>query len=142
DWTHLKFGRDEQLGPVVGFNLERLGDPVPVQLYTHIIGDPQFHGRPGQSLAFAVRGAFAEDGLTLTGVEQRRRLHARAYSTTVPEKETGPGGSGGSLPLSRFQDGGGRSPARWQDLDKLEIRGKAARKDPPQFARWRWADPP
>jgi dienelactone hydrolase len=142
DWTHLKLGRDEKLGPVLGFDLERLGDPVPVQLYTHIIGDPQFHGRPGQSLAFDVRGAFTEDGLTLTVIEQDRSLQDRIYTTMVPAKEIGPGWSEVLLPLSRFKDKEGRSPTRWQDLDKLELRGKAARKDPPQFARWRWTDSP
>ena len=39
----------------------------------------------------------------------------------------------------RFKDKEGRSPARWQDLDRLELRGKAARSNPPRFARLRWA---
>src|SRR5262249_41850493 len=55
--------------------------------------------------------------------------------------ELGPGWREVVLPLSRFVDAKGHSPASWQVLDKLEIRGKAARRDPPRFARLRWIDP-
>jgi dienelactone hydrolase len=144
-WTHLRPGRDEKVGPFIGFNTERLGDPLPVQLYTHILGDPQFQGRTGQALAFQVRGDFSPEGLTLTVIEQDRSLQARSYSTKILQRDLGAGWTGWReivLPLVRFVDKDGRSPKRWADLDKLEIRGRAARQNPPGFARWRWLTPP
>ncbi|MBS0262392.1 MAG: acetylxylan esterase, partial [Planctomycetes bacterium] len=69
DWTHLVYSNEEPVGPTVGFALAHLGDPVPVKLYTHLIGDPQYHGRPGDRLSFAVRGEFTADGLKLTVIE-------------------------------------------------------------------------
>ena len=128
DWEYLQTGRDEKVGPFVTFNAEYLGDPIPVQLYTHILCDPQFQGRPGQALSFQVRGDFTDDGLTLTVIEQDRSLQAHSYSATVPAKDLAPGWREVVLPLSRFTGKDGRPPARWQDLDKLEIRGKAAQK--------------
>jgi dienelactone hydrolase len=141
DWTHLKNGRDEKEGPFVALNAEYMGDPLPVQLYSYIIGDPQFRGRPGWSLAFRVRGDFTDDGLTLVGIEQDRSYRAHNYSATIPKKDLGPGWREVVLPLARFADKDGRPPARWEDLDKLEVRGRAAQRDPPQFARWRWVEP-
>jgi dienelactone hydrolase len=141
-WEYLQTGRDEKVGPFVGFNVEHLGDPISVQLYTHILGDPQFQGRAGMALSFQVRGGFTDEGLTLTVIEQDRGLQAHNYAATVPAKDLAPGWREVILPLARFVDKDGRSPNRWQDLDKLEVRGKAARRDPPQFARFRWTDAP
>jgi dienelactone hydrolase len=140
DWSHLKTGRDDEVGPFLTFNAERLGDPIPVQLYTHLVGDPQHQGRAGLALAFRCRGEFTAEGLTLTLIEEDRSLRARSYSATVPGKELAPGWREVVLPLSRFVDAQGHSPASWQVLDKLEIRGKAARRDPPRIARLRWSD--
>jgi hypothetical protein len=141
-WTHLQPGRDEKVGSFIGFNTERLGDPLPVQLYTHIIGDPEFQGRAGQALAFQVRGNFSPEGLTLTVLEQDRSLQARSYSAKIVQRDLGTGWREIVLPLARFVDKDGRSPKRWADLDKLEIRGRAARQNPPGFARWHWRTPP
>jgi cephalosporin-C deacetylase-like acetyl esterase len=141
DWTHLAFGVDETAGPFVGFNLDRLGDPVPVQLYTHILGDPQYQGRPGDVLSFMARGNYSEEGLTLTVIEQDRGLHAHNYVTMVSAEELGPDWKEVTLPLERFQDAEGRSPSAWKVLDKIELRGRASRENPPRFARWRWLAP-
>lgn len=141
DWTHLETGKDDTIGPFLGFNAEHLGDPVLVQIYTHILGDPQFQGREGHSLAFQVRGAFTDDGLLLTVIEQERSLHARSYTATVPRADLTPGWRQVVLPLSKFTHADGRSPLRWQDLDRLEVRGHAARTDPPRLAKLRWLDP-
>jgi hypothetical protein len=141
DWSHLKTGRDAEVGPYLTFDTAHLGDPVPVQLYTHLVGDPQHQGRDRLALSFRCRGEFAPEGLTCTVIEQDRSFRARTYSTKIAGKDLGPGWRDVVLPLSRFVDGQGRSPARWQVLDKFEIRGKAARRDPPRFARLRWIDP-
>jgi dienelactone hydrolase len=138
DWEYLKAGRDEKAGPFVAFNTDRLGDPVPVQLYTHILGDPQFQGRDGWALAFKCRGDFTSDGLVVTIIEEDRSLRARSYAATIPRKELVPGWREVSLPLARFVDKQGQSPHHWRDLDKLEIRAKATRQDPPRFAGLRW----
>jgi dienelactone hydrolase len=142
DWEYLQTGRDEKIGPFITFNAEHLGDPVPVQLYTHILGDPQFQGRPGMALSFQVRGGFTDEGLTLTVIEQDRSLQAHSYAATIPAKDLAPGWREMVLPLARFVDKDGRAPNRWLDLDKLEVRGKAAQRDPPRFARLRWVDAP
>jgi len=141
DWEYLKTGRDELVGPSIGFNTERLGDPVPVQLYTYVLGDPQFQGRDGAALAIQARGEFTKEGLTFTVIEQDRSLQTRSYSAMVLPSDLARGWHEVILPLSRFVDKQGHSPNHWQDLDKLEIRGKAARRDPPQFARLRWVNP-
>lgn len=140
DWTHLRIGKDKQVGPFVTFNAERMGDPIPAQLYSHIIGDPQFQGRPGSTLAFQVRGGFTAEGLTLTMIEEDRSLRHREFTAKVPQKDLGPGWRTVMLPLARFTDKEGRPPARWQDLDKIEIRGRASQKEPPCFANWRWIE--
>lgn len=141
DWTHLTPCRDEKIGPYIGFDHDHLGDPQAVYLYTHILGDPQFQGRAGQELSFLVRGDFTEAGLTLTLIEEERSLRARSYSLTIPRKDLSPGWREVSLPLSRFRDGEGRAPREWRDVDRFEIRGLAARRSTPGFARLRWTNP-
>ena len=141
DWEYLRFGRDAQIGSFLSFNTDHLGNPVPVQLCTYILGDLQFQGHEGLTLAFQVFGDFAEAGLTLTLIEQDRSLQARSYSANITRTDLGPGLREIALPLTRFTDKDKRTPGRWQDIDKLEIRGKASRQDPPRFARWRWLDP-
>ncbi|CAN5357481.1 hypothetical protein BH10PLA2_BH10PLA2_37260 [soil metagenome] len=137
DWEYLRVDNDPKVGPFLTF-ADRLGDPVPVQLATYILGDPQFQGRDGLSLSLQVRGGFTSAGLTITVIEQDKTLRARSYSATLSENELGPDWREVILPLSRFTDKEKHSPARWQDIDKLEIRGKAARKNPPRLARLRW----
>ncbi len=142
DWTHLTYGRDPVHGPFAAFDTKHLGATPPVQLYTHILGDPQFQGRPGQALVLTVRGSFTAAGLTIALVEQDRSLHARRYVTAVPAGDLGPGWREVTLPLERFEAPDKRHPARWQDVDKLEVRGQAAPGEPVQFARLRWAAVP
>ena len=141
DWEYLRTNRDAQLGPLLSFNTERLGDPVPVQLSTCILGDPQFQGREGLALAFQVQGDFIGEGLTLTLIEQDKSLQARSYSVNITKNDLTPGWREVVLPLSRFTDKDKRTPRGWQDIDKLEIRGKASRQNPPRFARFRWLNP-
>lgn len=140
DWEYLRTGSDPRVGAFLSLNSEHLGNPMPVQISTHILGDPQFQGRDGLALAFQVQGDFTTEGLTLTLTEQDRGMRARSYSANVAAKDLGPGWRDVVLPLARFLDKEKRSPSRWQDIDKLDIRGKAARENPPRFARFRWQD--
>lgn len=141
DWSYLETGRDEKVGLYVTFNPKSFGDPIDGRLSTHIIGDPQFQGRDGFSLTFQCRGGFVDDGLTVSVIEDDWGTRSRTYSAKVAKAELGPGWREVKLPLSRFVDKDGKSPARWRDLDKLEIQAKAARQDPPRFARLTWAEP-
>ena len=136
DWTHLSPGFDDDIGFFIGFNLEHLGDPVPVQLYSHILGDPQFQGRPGDSLAFMACGDYSDEGLKLTVIEGDRSLHARSYVAVVPPGDLGPWREV-VVSLEQFIDADGHSPASWSTLDKLELRGSAGRDNPLRFAHWR-----
>jgi dienelactone hydrolase len=141
DWEYLDTGRDPEVGPFVTFATAHQGDPVSAQLATHIVSDPQSRGRDGLALAFHTRGAYTGDGLTVTVITDDRSLHARTFTATVRAPELGPGWREVFLPLARFADAAGAHPARWADVDKLELRAKAARRDPPRFARLRWVDP-
>lgn len=142
DWSYLKAGNDDTAGPFISFNLERLGDPVPVRLSTHIVGDPQFQGRDGESLVFLCRGGFTSDGLTVTVIEDDWGLQSRRFMAKVTREELGTGWKEITLPLSRFTDSQGQSPAKWNLIDKLEIVGATARSDPPKFAGLRWLQHP
>jgi dienelactone hydrolase len=140
DWSYLTTGRDEAVGRYVTFNAERLGDPVEARLASHVLADPQFQGQEGLALAIQCRGEFTADGLTVTVTEDDWGPRSKTYSAKVAAKELGPGWREVVLPLARFVDAAGRPPGRWQDLDKLEVHGKGARRDPPRFARLRWAE--
>lgn len=140
DWMHLRIDRDEHAGQTIGFNPD-LGDPLPFQLYTHILGDPQFQGPAGALLAFQIKGEFAEPGLTLSVIEQDRSLQMRTYSAVLKPEELGSAWREITLPLVRFTDKDGRAPSGWNVLDKLEMRGLAKRDRQPQLARLRWVVP-
>lgn len=141
DWSYLEFGRDERVGPYVTFNLKAFGDPIEARLSSHIVGAPGSQGRDGEVLMFQCRGKFTDDGLTVSVVQDDWGIHSRTYSAKVARAELGDDWREISLPLARFLDKDGKSPARWRDLDKLEIQAKAARSGPPCFARFRWFDP-
>ncbi|MBS0265988.1 MAG: hypothetical protein JSS02_28915, partial [Planctomycetes bacterium] len=114
----------------------------PVKLYTHLIGDPQYHGRPGDRLSFAVRGEFTADGLKLTVIEKDRSLYHHPYTAIVPASDLGPDWRQVTLRLEQFKDQEGRSPQSWAVIDKLELLGSAAKRTPPRFAQWRWTQQP
>ncbi|MBI3861007.1 MAG: acetylxylan esterase [Planctomycetia bacterium] len=141
DWSYLRSGNDDDAGPFVSFQLERFGDPVSVRLSTHILGDPQFQGRDGESLAFKCQGGFTTDGLTVTLVEDDWSPRARRFTVKLPREDLGPDWKEVILPLSRFVDAQGQSPARWKQIDKLELQGDSARSAPPKFASLRWVLP-
>jgi hypothetical protein len=141
DWSYLETGHDETAGPYVTFAAQHLGDPIDARLSTHLIGDPQYQGGDGQVLAFLCRGGFDDAGLTVSVIEEDWGPRSRTYTATVPKNDLVPGWREVRLPLARFVDRDGKSPARWGVLDKLEVRARGARSDPPRFARWRWIDP-
>src|SRR5262249_32043819 len=99
DWSYLRAGHDEDVGPFISFDLERFGDPVSVRLSTHIVGDPQFQGRESESLTFTCRGGFTEAGLTVTLVEDDWGPRARRYAANVANEELGRGWKEIVLPL-------------------------------------------
>jgi hypothetical protein len=138
DWSYLQSGKDAAHGPFVAFNLDRFGDPVAVRLSTHLIGDPQFRGRDNESLALECRGGFTPDGLTITLIEDDWSPRARRFTAKVAGADLGPDWKEIVLPLSRFADAQGQPPAHWNQIDKLELQGEAARSAPPQFGRLRW----
>ena len=141
DWSYLQAGRDDTVGTFVTLNAEKLGDPIDIQLATHLIGDPQFQGKGSMALTFRCRGGFTADGLKVSLTEDDWGPRSRRSTATVSQSELGPGWRELVLPLSRFTGPEGRPPAGWKACQKLEIEGKAARRNPPRFARFRWADP-
>lgn len=138
DWEYLRKGHDPVVGPGIGFEVERFGDPIDVRLSTHLIGDPQSRGRDGHLLSLTCRGDFSAEGLKLILIEDDWGLHSRRYTARIDASELGAAWSELKLPLNRFVSSDGHSPANWKVIDKLEIEAKAPRRDPPQFARLRW----
>lgn len=136
--VYLQSGRDADGRTLITFDAARLGDPVSANLSTHIIGDPQFVGRDGWQLSFECRGGFTSGGLKVTVISNDWGLGSRRFTALVPQSETNVDWHEIHLPLSRFVDTEGKSPAHWSDLDKLEIQGSAAQQAPPQFSRLRW----
>src|SRR5262249_37662781 len=121
DWSHLEYGNDPTVGPFVGFNAEHLGEPVDARFCSHIVGDLQYQGRDGYLLAFQCRGDFTADGLTIIGTRDDWGPRSKTFTAKVPKKDLGPGWCDVVLALNRFLDSDGKPPARWQDLDKIEI---------------------
>lgn len=140
DWSILEYGRDDRVGPYVAFNRKHLGNPIPVKLSTHIIGDPQFQGHDGCALAFQCRGAFTAKGLTVSVVEDDWGQRSKTYSTTIPQSKIVDGWREVKISLTEFLDDKKQPPAKWQSLDKLEIQGLADRSTPPQFANLHWVE--
>jgi dienelactone hydrolase len=136
DWEHLEV-RTDGGRKYVAFQ-DRLGDPAPVQLYTHAIGDDQYRGRDSDALALTVRGDFGDAGLKVSLVEHDRGRQARAYSTVVPNADLGPDWRTVVISRAQFHDDQGQAPASWRGVDKLELRGRASA---PGVADLRWVAP-
>jgi dienelactone hydrolase len=138
DWAYLTRGKDDAVGPFVAFRTEHAENPLDIKLATHLIGDPQFGGRPGMALSFQCRGGFTADGLTVALIENDWGPQMKTYLAKVPRDEIGSSWHEVVLPISRFKTAEGQALARWDAVDKFEIRGKADRSGPPAFARLRW----
>ena len=138
DTTHLRTGSDAEKGPYLTLNPEIFGDPMHLDISSHIIGDPQHAGREGMALSFLSKGGFGEAGLKVSVVENDWGPRSRTYTATLKKEELTPGWVRVVLPLSRFTSAEGKSPARWQDLDKLQLQGSVSKREPPAFTRFRW----
>jgi len=113
------------------------GDPMQFSISSHIVGDPQFEGRPGMALAFDTKGAYVE-GLTVSAVQDDWGPRARIFSATVDPSQLGKDWRSVKLPISKFVDSEGHSLTAWRGVNKLEIKGKAGKSGPPCFARFQW----
>lgn len=128
---------------VVGLNPEIFGDSIAIDLTSHAIGDAQFSGRDGSALAFDCFGSIGPEGLQVTVAEKDWTPLARFYVATVPPDQIGAGWTTVVLPISRFQlKGGQATPARWQDLDKVNLQGTTTKANPLRIANLRWVRQP
>jgi dienelactone hydrolase len=126
EWEHLELSRDDETGDFLTFQ-KHLGEVAPFQVYTHVVGDPQFRGRAGWSLALKVRGEFEDEGLTLTAIEQDRSIHARSYSTRIPSEQIGTAWHHLVMVPGQFIDANGEPLRDWSVVDKIETHGRARR---------------
>jgi dienelactone hydrolase len=115
------------------------GDPVDFVISSHAIGDPQWHGRDGMSLQFRCRGGFDEHGLTVSLVGSEWTLAATTYTAIVPQSEIMGGWRIVDLPMSAFRTDQGKRLTNWELVEKLELKGRASRANPPCFGEFRWA---
>jgi len=141
EWTILKVDRNEPAGPYLGLNPDRFGDPMSFSLSSHILNDPQFEGREGLSLAFDCRGAFTAEGLTVNLITNDWRPQTRTYTATVPAGSIRSEWSRVALSRERFVATDGQVLPRWQGVERIELRGQAARSGPPAFRTFHWQSP-
>ena len=142
DWSYLQAGRDDTVGTFVTLNAERLGDPIDIQLATHLIGDPQFQGKDSMALTFRCRGGFTADGLKVSLTEDDWGPRSRRYTATVPHERARTRLARACPPPVPIHRPGGSSPGRMEGLSEARDRGESGpHHDPPRFARFRWADP-
>lgn len=139
DKSYLAPGIDANGDPFVAFDLTTLGDPVEIQLSTHIVGDPQFTGPEGAALGLTCEGGFLDPGLKVTAIVDDWGAPPKRYTAEVSAAGLSSGTQDLELPVERFVDGEGRSLASWNGVDKLELSGRAERSRPPRFSRLRWA---
>jgi len=140
DWSILKIEQEATGAPYLALERDRFGEPMDFTLSTHLLNDPQWEGRDGLSLAFDCRGAYDEAGLTVNLVANDWRPQSKTYSAKVARDSLQPGWNHVVLPLARFVAADGTHLARWQDVERMELRGRAARKEPPGFRGVRWSE--
>lgn len=138
DWTLLKVERDTPGGASLTLNGDRFGDPMDFSLSTHLLNDPQWEGRPGHSLAFDCRGAYAAGGLTVNLITHDWRPTTRTYTAQIASDTLKPGWNHVHLPLARFTAPDGERLLAWPGVERLELKGRAARQAPPAFRNFRW----
>jgi len=63
------------------------------------------------------------------------------YKARVPQPELISGWKTVSVPLPRFANEKGASPASWSKVDRIQITGVTAKSQPPLFSRFRWVMP-
>lgn len=119
-------------------NLEIFGDRISFAIGSHNVGDPQFVGRQGMTLCFDCKGGFDDHGLTVNVVENDWKPQTKTYSLTSKKPDIGPEWRAVRIPLSSLTSKDGQHPASWKVIEKIELHGVTAKKDPPCFANFRW----
>lgn len=140
--TYLRTGNDPVIGSYLTLNADLFGDPIDFTLSTHLVGDPQFTGKPGRALSFSVRGAFTGPGLTVAAIVNDWAPTARTYSARIEPGAIASGWQTIVLPLSRFVDPDGKPLPTWTGVERIELRGAASHKSPPCFAGFQWINTP
>jgi hypothetical protein len=124
----------------VGVSPALFGEKIAFTIASHIFGDPQFQGPAGAALAFDCRGGFETNGLTLSFWEGEWMPGGLEYKAKVSLGD-GTGWKTVQVPLSKFVNDKGASPASWAKVDRIQISGVTPRNDPPWFSRFRWVGP-
>jgi dienelactone hydrolase len=114
------------------------GAGVSYALASHILGDPARAGRQGLQLAFTCRGRFDSGGLTVVLTQRDWQPQSVAYTAVVPSRDLAGGWRTVKLSLGHFQAKSGRRPARWEDIDRIELKGVTPKDGPPCFTDFRW----
>ena len=138
DWSILKVEREPAGAPYLALDGDRFGDPLEFSLSTHLLNDPQWEGRDGYALSFDCRGAYDAAGLTVNLIAKDWRPQSKTYSAKVSPDALHPGWNHLTLPLARFVATDGAQLPRWQGVERMELRGRAARKEPPGFRGFCW----
>ncbi len=139
---YVLIDQTSERGPVVRQNPEYFHDTIHVHLVSHLLAEPQGPGRPDQALTFDCAGALDDQGLTVTVTQNDWTPLAKRYRATVPQSQLKGPWTTVTLPLSSFATAEGEHPQRWNNLDKLELQGKAKRDAPFELAKLRWESAP
>ena len=125
---------------VVTLNPELFGSSINFNIATHLLGDPQFAGKPGQTLAFDCSGGFGELGMTVTVTEKEWTPLGKSYAAKVSTHELSTDWKTVMLPLSRFQTADAKSAESWRQLDKIQLQGTTTKENPLRVGNLRWID--
>ena len=140
DLALLSPGEDEGRH-YISVNPAAFGAQINFTIASHVFGDPQFQGPPGAVLSFDCKGGFDASGLTLSFSEGEWTPGGMNYKAKLPQQELVGGWKTVSVPLSRFVNEKGTSPASWSKVDRIQITGVTAQSAPPRFSRFHWKMP-
>ena len=126
-------------GPYLTHDPELLPHGGPVQFSTHIVGDPQHIGRPGDALVFEYRGDFDEKGLAVRAIENDWSPLSKTYAAQIPPLPPGEGRGEGAPPpetkspnwrqvtlsLNQFKTTDGAELKDWSKVQRLELLGNS-----------------
>lgn len=115
-------------------------DPARFHIGSHIVGDPQFAGQGNDELAFEVKGAFTDEGITARVIEKDWTPAAKRYVTRITGKELSMDWREVRLGRERFKTEAGETLDDWSRIDKLELVGATAKAGMPAFRRLRWVE--
>ena len=92
-------------------------------------------------LSFDCKGGFDTGGLLLTFSEGEWMPGQINYQARVTQEEVTGGWKTVLVPLSKFVDEKGASPATWSKVDRIVLAGVATHAEPPLFGNFRWVQP-